>query len=66
MIGSRLTDVPGSSDSYVGSLVAYEAEIKRSLLNVPKGISVVSLYRRAGLLVLQFLLEMNLVGKAVS
>ena len=42
MIGSRLTDVPGSSDSYVGSLVAYEAEIKRSLLNVPKGISVVS------------------------
>ena len=42
MIGSRLTEVPGSSDSYVGSIVAYEADIKRSLLNVPKGISVVS------------------------
>ena len=42
MIGSRLTEVPGSSDSYVGSIVAYEADIKRSLLNVPEGISVVS------------------------
>ena len=42
MIGSRLTEVPGSSDSYLGSVVAYEADIKRSLLNVPSGISVVS------------------------
>lgn len=42
MIGSRLTEVPGSSDAYVGSVVAYEADVKRSLLNVPKGISVVS------------------------
>ena len=42
MIGSRLTEVPGSSDSYIGSIVAYEADIKRSLLNVPKDISVVS------------------------
>jgi nicotinamide-nucleotide amidase len=42
MIGSRLTEVPGSSDSYVGSVVAYEADVKRSLLNVPKDISVVS------------------------
>ncbi len=42
MIGSRLTEVPGSSDSYLGSVVAYEADIKRSLLNVPSDISVVS------------------------
>lgn len=42
MIGSRLTEVSGSSDSYVGSVVAYEADVKRSLLNVPKDISVVS------------------------
>ena len=42
IIGSRLTEVPGSSDSYLGSVVAYEADIKRSLLNVPSDISVVS------------------------
>ena len=42
MIGSRITEVPGSSDSYIGSVVAYEADIKRSLLKVPKDISVVS------------------------
>ena len=42
MIGSRLTEVPGASDSYLGSVVAYEADIKRSLLNVPSDISVVS------------------------
>ena len=42
MIGSRLTEVPGSSDSYIGSIVAYDADVKRSLLNVPKDISVVS------------------------
>lgn len=42
MIGSRITEVPGSSNSYIGSVVAYEADMKRSLLKVPKGISVVS------------------------
>ncbi|MEC7909222.1 MAG: competence/damage-inducible protein A [Actinomycetota bacterium] len=42
MIGSRITEVPGSSDSYIGSVVAYEADMKRSLLKVPKDISVVS------------------------
>ena len=42
MIGSRLTEIPGSSDSYIGSIVAYDADVKRSLLNVPKDISVVS------------------------
>jgi len=42
MIGSRLTEVPGSSDSYIGSIIAYETNVKRSLLNVPKDISVVS------------------------
>ena len=42
MIGGRLTEIPGSSDSYIGSIVAYDADVKRSLLNVPKDISVVS------------------------
>ena len=42
MIGSRLTEIPGSSDSYIGAIVAYDADVKRSLLNVPKDISVVS------------------------
>ena len=42
MIGSRLTEIPGSSDSYIGSIVAYDADVKRSLLSVPKDISVVS------------------------
>ena len=42
MIGSRLTEIPGSSDSFIGSIVAYDADVKRSLLNVPKDISVVS------------------------
>ena len=32
MIGSRLTEVPGSSDAYVGSIVAYEADVKSCLL----------------------------------
>ena len=41
MIGTRLTDIPGSSDSYIGSVVTYEAGLKSSLLNVPKDISYV-------------------------
>ncbi len=42
MIGTRLTEVPGSSDSYIGSIVAYEGDLKNSLLDVPKDMSVVS------------------------
>ncbi len=41
MIGTRLTDIPGSSDSYIGSVVTYEAGLKSYLLNVPKDISYV-------------------------
>jgi len=36
LIASRLTSVPGSSASFVGSLVAYTAAAKRDLLGVPR------------------------------
>ena len=42
MIGTRLTEVPGSSDSYIGSIVAYEGDLKNSLLDVSKDVPVVS------------------------
>ncbi len=38
MVAARLTSVPGASQSFVGSVVAYTAELKRSLLDVPAGI----------------------------
>ena len=34
LVGARLTDVPGSSDVYVGGVVAYSDELKRSVLGV--------------------------------
>jgi nicotinamide-nucleotide amidase len=34
LVGARLTDVPGSSDVYVGGVVAYSDELKRSALGV--------------------------------
>lgn len=34
LIGNRLTDVPGSSDYYLGSVTAYAFEAKRRLLGV--------------------------------
>lgn len=37
MIGTRLTEVAGSSRAFVGSIVAYDGEVKRSLLGVPDG-----------------------------
>ena len=37
MIGTRLTEVPGSSRAFMGSIVAYDGEVKRSLLGVPEG-----------------------------
>ena len=37
MIGTRLTEVPGSSRAFVGSIVAYDGGVKRSLLGVPDG-----------------------------
>ena len=37
LIGSRLTDVPGSSRTFRGSVVAYAGDVKRELLGVPEG-----------------------------
>ena len=37
LIGSRLTDVPGSSRAFRGSVVAYAGDVKRQLLGVPEG-----------------------------
>ena len=34
LVGARLTDVPGASDVYVGGVVAYSDELKRSALGV--------------------------------
>jgi nicotinamide-nucleotide amidase len=36
LVGARLTDIPGSSDVYVGGVVAYSDELKRSALGVPE------------------------------
>lgn len=35
MVGARLTDVPGSSDVFLGSVVAYSNRAKSTLLGVP-------------------------------
>jgi nicotinamide-nucleotide amidase len=37
MIGTRLTEIPGSSRAFVGSIVAYHDEVKRSQFGVPDG-----------------------------
>jgi nicotinamide-nucleotide amidase len=37
LVGSRLTEVPGSSDWFRGSIVSYESEVKFDLLGVPRG-----------------------------
>lgn len=34
LIGSRITDIPGSSEYFLGSIVAYAYEVKASLLGV--------------------------------
>jgi nicotinamide-nucleotide amidase len=38
LIGARLTSIPGSSDVFVGSVVAYANEVKESELGVPAGV----------------------------
>ncbi|HVB30346.1 MAG TPA: competence/damage-inducible protein A [Gemmatimonadaceae bacterium] len=35
LLGERLTNIPGSSDVFVGGVIAYANEIKTSLLDVP-------------------------------
>jgi PncC family amidohydrolase len=35
LIGSRITDIPGSSEYFLGSIVAYAYEVKASLLGIP-------------------------------
>jgi nicotinamide-nucleotide amidase len=37
LIASRLTDVPGASDVFRGSVVSYASEVKFDLLDVPEG-----------------------------
>ncbi len=38
LVGDLLTDVPGSSDYYLGGVVAYSNALKRSLLGVPEAV----------------------------
>jgi PncC family amidohydrolase len=38
LLASRITDVPGSSDYFVGGIVAYRNEIKERVLGVPREI----------------------------
>jgi nicotinamide-nucleotide amidase len=37
MMGSRICDVPGASDVFRGSIVAYASDVKVSVLGVPEG-----------------------------
>lgn len=37
-ISHRITSVPGSSDYYAGSIIAYSYELKESLLHIPKSL----------------------------
>jgi nicotinamide-nucleotide amidase len=37
LVGSRVTDVPGSSEWFRGSVVSYASEVKFDLLGVPEG-----------------------------
>jgi len=36
LLGSRITDVPGSSEYFLGGVIAYQNEVKESLLHVPQ------------------------------
>jgi PncC family amidohydrolase len=35
LVADRITDIPGSSDYFLGGVVAYDNRVKRDLLNVP-------------------------------
>jgi len=36
LLGSKITDVPGSSEYFLGGVIAYQNEVKESLLHVPQ------------------------------
>jgi nicotinamide-nucleotide amidase len=38
LVAARLTEVPGSSDVFVGGLVSYSNDVKMSMLGVPPGV----------------------------
>lgn len=38
LIASALTEVPGSSESFVGGIVSYWVDVKESILGVPDGV----------------------------
>ena len=40
LLASRITDVPGASDYFLGGVVAYQNEVKEKLLAIPKEILV--------------------------
>ena len=39
LLGKRLTDVPGSSDYFIGGVTAYDNQVKMDVLGVPAGCS---------------------------
>lgn len=47
MVGSRLCDVPGASEVYLGGVVSYAAAVKHELLGVPEGPVVTEAAARA-------------------
>ena len=40
LVGARLTEVPGSSDVFVGGVIAYDNALKRDLLGVPEALLI--------------------------
>ncbi len=38
LLGSKITDVPGSSEYFLGGVIAYQNEVKESLLHVPQDV----------------------------
>ncbi len=38
LVGARLTEIPGSSDVFVGGVIAYDNELKQNLLAVPQAL----------------------------